>query len=132
MSRMSSTPMTFTDSTERSIEIEGDYDIDAFHNGKRIGNIAFDDRDGCAVLWGMNVEPAYQRAGIGTEMMRVAAELHGKRFGKPSFSAVGGSRASSDSYYTQDGAALIRCCLQKGILEDTEPRDDGNDDWGYE
>lgn len=122
--------MIFIDSTGRSIEIEGDYDIEAFHNGERIGSIEFDDRDGCTVLWGMNVEPPYQRAGIGTQMMRAAAELHGKRFGKPSFSAVGGSHASSDSYYTQDGAALISRCLQEGILEDTAPHDDCKDELG--
>lgn len=124
--------MTFIDSSGRSIEIEGDYNIEAFHNGKRIGSIEFDDRDGHTVLWSMDVETAYRMAGIGTQMMRVAAKLHGKRFGKPSLCAVGGSRASSDSYYTQEGAALIRRCLREGILEDTEPHDDDNDEWREE
>ncbi|MCD4502144.1 GNAT family N-acetyltransferase [Chromobacterium vaccinii] len=115
--------MTFIDTTGRSIEIEGDYNIQAFHNGQRIGCIEFDDKDGHAVLWGMNVDRAYQRSGIATQMMRLAAELHGKRFGKPSFNAVGGSHASSDRYYTQEGAALIRRCLREDILEDTELHD---------
>ena len=72
----------------------------------------------------MHVDPSFQRAGIGTQMMRVAAELYGKRFSKPSLNAVGGNHASSDSYYTPDGAALIKRCLREGILEDTEPHDD--------
>ncbi len=118
--------MVFIDSTGRSIEIKADYDIEAFHNGNRIGRIEFgcDERDGSAVLLGMNVESTYQKAGIGTQMMRVAAELHGKRFGKPSLFAVGGNHASSNSYFTQDGAALIRRCIREGILEDTEPHHD--------
>lgn len=71
----------------------------------------------------MNVDTAYQRVGIGTEMMRLAAEIHGKGFKKPSFNAVGGSRASSDSYYTQEGAKLIARCIREGILEDTDVRE---------
>lgn len=114
----------FIDSTGRSIEIEGEHDIEAFHNGARVGSIEFDENEGRTSLWSMSVEPAYQRVGIGTQMMRVAALLHGKRFCKPSFSAVGGSHAASDSYFTQDGAALIRRCIREGILEDTESIDD--------
>lgn len=122
--------MVFIDSTGRSIQIVADYDVEAFHNGKRIGCIEFDcdENNGRAELWGMNVESAYQKAGIGTQMMRVAAELYGKRFGKPSLLVVGGSHSSSNSYYTQEGAALIKRCIREGILEDTEPRDVCNEE----
>jgi hypothetical protein len=61
-------------------------------------------------------------------MMREAAEMHGTDFAKPRFLAVGGSRASADSYYTQEGAAFIRHCIELGILDDTEPRDEDEDD----
>lgn len=114
----------YNDSTGRPIEIEGEHDIEALHNGVTVGSVKFDEKDEGTSLWSMNVEPAYQRAGIGTQMMRLAASLHGKRFCKPSFSAVGGSHAASDSYYTQDGAALIRHCIREGILDDTESFDD--------
>ncbi|EAU54905.1 GNAT family N-acetyltransferase [Mariprofundus ferrooxydans] len=122
--------MAFVDLAGRSIEIESDGDdIKAYHNGKCIGCIEFDHPNDFPTLWGMNVESAYQKSGIGTQMMRVAAELHGKLFAKPSFCAVGGKHASSDSYYTEEGAALIRRCIREGILEDTEPTDDFNDEW---
>ncbi|UXI53222.1 hypothetical protein N5980_17040 (plasmid) [Acinetobacter variabilis] len=68
----------------------------------------------------MNVNSNYQKVGIGVEMMRLAAEIYGKNFSKPSFCAVGGSGAESHTYYTQDGAALIRRCIELGILSDTE------------
>src|SRR5437588_5702231 len=74
--------MIFHDAKGRSIEIEGDYDVEAFHDGKRIGHLEFHDKDGGTSLWGMNVDAVYQKAGIGTEMMRLAAQLHGRRFGK--------------------------------------------------
>lgn len=121
--------MIFNDSKGRSIQIKGDYDIEALHNGKSIGSIQFDESDGRVALFGMNVDSSFQRAGIGMQMMRAAAELHGKRFRKPSFSALGGKDASSDSYYTQEGAALIRYCIQKGILDDTESFEEAGDDW---
>lgn len=113
--------MSFTDTKGRAILIDANLDIEAFHEGLRIGCIEFDERDGFTSLFSMNVDPEYQKAGIGTEMMRVAAAVHGKSFGKPSLSAVGGRHASSDSYYTQEGAALITRCLREKILDNTEP-----------
>jgi GNAT superfamily N-acetyltransferase len=119
--------MIFHDANGRTIQIEGDYDIEAFHDGKRIGYVEFDDRDGETCLWGVNVDAAYQNAGIGTQMMRLAAQVHGPSFAKPSFLATGGGLASADSYYTQEGASLIARCIRLGILEDTESRDDYED-----
>jgi GNAT superfamily N-acetyltransferase len=122
--------MSFFDSKGRILDINGDYDVEAFHNGRRVGSIEFDDRDGCTILLAMNVEREYQLAGIGTEMMRHAATLHGKLFGKPRFDAIGGRGASSESYYTQEGAALIARCIRERILEDTDHSecDDYEDD----
>jgi GNAT superfamily N-acetyltransferase len=121
--------MGFTDRKGRSIEIESDYDVEAFHDGKRIGRIEFDDRDGTTTLIGMDVNEVYRRAGIATAMMREAAEIHGPDFAKPSGLATGGSQASPDSYYTLEGAAFIAQCIRLGILNDTEPRDPGDEDW---
>jgi GNAT superfamily N-acetyltransferase len=115
--------MTITDTKGRSIEIKGDFDVEAFHEGKCIGRIEFDEADDGPFLWAMNVDGDYQQAGIGTEMMRLAAELHGKWLGKPSHLATGGSQAAAHTYYSQEGAALIARCIRLGILEDSEPRD---------
>lgn len=38
----------------------------------------------------IDVDRAYRKAGIATEMMRVVADTYGKDIGKPSFTAVGG------------------------------------------
>lgn len=105
------------------------YDIEAFNNGKIIGRIEFDESDGRVVLFGMSVDSSFRRAEVCTLMMHAAAELHGKRFGKPSFSAVGSKDATNNSYCTQEGAALIRYWIQKGILDDTESFEEEHDDW---
>jgi GNAT superfamily N-acetyltransferase len=113
--------MQFTDTKGRTIVIDADLDIEARHEGRRIGCIEFDECDGFISLFAMNVDLEFQKAGIGTAMMKVAADVHGRRFGKPSLNAVGGRHASSDSYYTQEGAALIARCLREKILDNTEP-----------
>jgi len=125
----------FIDAKGRDIEIiEGDLCVEAFHNGTQIGSIEFDEIDESDYrsyihLSGMNVNSTYQKAGIGVEMMKLAADIYGKDFSKPSFSAVGGSRAASDTYYTQDGAALIRKCIALGILVDTERQEIYEDEY---
>jgi len=127
--------MIFIDAKGRDIEIiEGNGYVEALHNGTQIGSIEFDeievsDYQSYIQLSGMNVNSAYQKAGIGVEMMKLAAEIYGKDFSKPSFSAVGGSRAASDTYYTQDGAALIRKCIALGILVDTERQEIYEDEY---
>lgn len=123
--------MIFIDAMDRHIEIDGDYDVEAFHDGNRIGHFEFDDCDGDTFLVSMNVSPEYRRAGIAVEMMRMAASIHGKRFGRPPFSAIGGRNASSESYFTTDGAGLFRHCIQLGIVDDTEPREYEDDESDY-
>lgn len=115
----------FTDNHGRTINIIEEYpDICAFYKDNKIGEIQFDERDGQIILLSMDVTESYRRAGIATEMMRLAVEIHGPDFSKPSFSAVGGKNANAEDYYTQEGAALIRHCIEQGILEDTESRED--------
>jgi hypothetical protein len=75
--------MIFTDSKGRSIEIkDGFLCIEAYHDGTKIGCIEFDeievsDYQYFTRLSSMNVEDSYQKAGIGIEMMRLAAEIFG-------------------------------------------------------
>ncbi|MCS3528630.1 GNAT family N-acetyltransferase [Acinetobacter johnsonii] len=116
----------FIDAKDRAIEItEGYSGVEAFHDDKQIGSIEFDEIEtdyyhSYIRLSGMNVDSAYQKAGIGTEMMKLAAEIYGKDFSKPCFTAVGGSQAESHTYYTPEGAALIRRCIALDILLDTQ------------
>ncbi len=117
------------DTLNRTIRISGDYDIVAHHNGEKIGELQFSERDERAILYGMDVKEEYRRAGIATAMMRYAVTIHGADFGKPDFTATGCEHAPSETYYTQEGAAFIRSCIERHILEDTETQDkyDDND-----
>lgn len=119
-----STSRVFVDRAGRRIVIDdhGD-DVIALHEGKKIGRIGVDHHDEGPILWSADVKPEYQRAGIATEMMKLVAELHGRRIGKPVLNAVGGSQAEAHTYYTEEGAALVRRCLRDSILDDTEPRE---------
>ena len=124
----------FIDAKERDIEITESWgDIEALHDGRQIGSLEFKeietDRDSYMHLSGMNVDSAYQKAGIGVAMMRLAAEIYGKDFSKPSLSAVGGSQAASDTYYTQEGAALIYRCIALDILVDTDKQEIYEDEY---
>ena len=94
----------FTDNKGREINFEVANDIIAHVQGKEIGYVQFDFDDFTyhPYLFHMSVESSYSRAGIGAEMIRLAAEVHGRRFGRPSFLAQGGSGKSSSDYFTQD------------------------------
>ena len=110
----------FTDNKGREINFEVANDIIAHVQGKEIGYVQFDFDDFTyhPYLFHMSVESSYSRAGIGAEMIRLAAEVHGRRFRRPSFLAQGGSGKSSSDYFTQDGAALIQHCIEIGIIDD--------------
>lgn len=116
--------ISFVDKRGRTIKISWDNDVYAYHNGKEIGKIGIDHPDGGPILWSIDVDMAYRRSGIATEIMKVVADMYGKDIGKPSFTAVGGKNANSEDYYTQEGAALIASCINKGILIDTDYPDD--------
>jgi hypothetical protein len=116
--------ISFVDKRGRTIKISWEDDVYAYHNGKEVGKISIDHPDGEPILWSIDVDSAYQRAGIATEMMRAVADMYGKDIGKPSFTAVGGKNVNSGDYYTQEGAALIASCIDKEILIDTDYPDD--------
>lgn len=114
--------MEYVDAKGRLIKItDQDSDIEAYYQDKRIGSIEFDleeqEQGTITYLWYMYVDADYQMAGIATEMMRLAVEIHGKDFRRPRFCDVGGSDVPSHKYYTQDGAALIWKCINMGILD---------------
>ena len=120
----------FVDEAGRTIEIREDFDVfSAQHDGREIGAIEFeDDEDGNAVLYAMNVDEAYQRAGIATALMRRAVEVYGKDFGRPGHHAIGGRDARSQDYLTQEGAAFLNYCIRQGIIEDIEPKESSDFD----
>ena len=121
---------SFRDKLGREIQISEEYNgIVAIHNKKQIGSIEVECDDICRI-YHMNVDESYRRAGIATAMMELVAELYGPDIGRPSFNAIGGSSATCCSeYFTNEGASLIRSCIEKSILNDTETSDPYDDDW---
>lgn len=88
--------MEYVDTKGRLIKItDQDSDIEAYYQDKCIGSIEFDLEEQVqgtiTYLWYMYVDANYQKAGIATEMMRLAVEIHGKNFRRPRFCDVGGS-----------------------------------------
>lgn len=125
----------FNDKCGREIIIDIDeLDVVAQHRGSKIGELCFREVDfgNCSSyikLTNMNVTAAYQKAGIATEMMRTAVDFHGN-FSRPLLSAVGGSKADSEDYYTSEGAALISRCIILRILPPDEDEKPEIDEWG--
>ena len=116
---------TFTDKSDREISFEICLNIVAHIDGERVGQIEFDEDDqGHPYLFHMEVKEDYRRAGIATEMIRLAALEHGRRFGRPSLLAQGGAGKSSSEYFTQEGAALIYHCIEKDIIDDVPDPDE--------
>ncbi|MBK3870460.1 GNAT family N-acetyltransferase [Stutzerimonas frequens] len=110
--------MNFKDKLKRCIEIFIDddwpYRIEAKHEGKVVGAFTFTDYDGRALLEHANVNAAYQRAGIGTEMMRLALDMDTDVL----VPNGGWSSSTGHPYYlSSEGAALIQGCLARGILK---------------
>lgn len=124
------TNRSFMDKKNRKIDFEVDRDITAYDKGREVGYVqfCFDDFTNRPRLYAIDVKEAYRRAGIGVEMIRLAAEIHGRNFDRPTFQAQGGSGASSCSYYTQDGGALIQHCIGIGIINDIPTVDERYDD----
>lgn len=124
---------SFYDKHGREITIDiDDLDVVALHEGIRIGELCFAEIDcdnGCSFikLTNMKVAEEYQKAGIATEMMRVAVDFHGE-FSRPLLSALGGSKVAAEDYYTQEGAALISRCISLGIVPpDSDEKPDINE-----
>jgi len=109
----------FTDAKGRLVTFQVANDVEAFHEGMKVGSVCFDEDDaGFVSLSYMEVKPSFRRAGIAREMIRLAAEVHGRKFGRPDFAAYGGSGADSRSYFTPDGAGLIEDCIARGVIDD--------------
>jgi GNAT superfamily N-acetyltransferase len=106
------------DKRGRQISFEIGEDVTAFVGERRVGAIEFGDTDGSAYLFYMEVDDAYRRAGIATEMMRLAVEVHGTNFGRPSFMVIGGLGKDSSEYFTMDGAAFFKYCIDQEIVKD--------------
>ncbi len=134
ISKMSySTESPFEDKQGRIIEFEVDGDIIAHIQGKKIGEIQFDFSEDSfghshAYIFNMYVDKAYRRVGIGTEMIRLASNIHGRKFGRPSFGEQGGSEKASSEYFLPDGRALIRHCISIGIIDDVPDYNESQDD----
>ena len=75
---------SFYDKHGREIIIDiDDLDVVAHHDGTKIGELCFceidcDKSPSFIKLMNMNVTEEYQKAGIATEMMRVAVDFHGE------------------------------------------------------
>lgn len=124
---------TFIDKKGRKINFQVHVDVIAHVQGKEVGHVQFDfdEFSSQPYLFHMFVDSSYGRAGIGTEMIRLAAEVHGRQFGRPSFFAQGGSGKSSSEYFTQDGAALIQHCVALDIIDDITDFEESPDDDFY-
>lgn len=121
---------TFTDKKGRIIHVEyGNNIILAHTNDVKVGHIEFEDRDDYSFLWDLMVIESYQRAGIGTELVSRAADIYGKNFLRPRVDSRGGYNSEAHTYYTEEGAALMRYCIEKCIIDDDPPETDGRDDY---
>ncbi len=98
------TPLiTFTDKKYRTIEIGGDGDeVIAYHNGKEVGRLVIDD-NGHIFLAQMLIDQEYQRAGIGTEMIKLAEEWFND------FNIV--------DHLSLEGAAFLNYCVDNHIFK---------------
>lgn len=113
---------SFTDGKNQDIEIKVEDSMDyisAYHRGTEVGRFDFwsdDDYGFEFVLMHMNVKQAYQEAGIGTEMMRVAVKCC-TAFAIPPFPISPLRR--SDFVLTLEGGKLVNSCVAKGIIQES-------------
>lgn len=125
---------SFCDKHGREITIViDDLDVVGLHEGIKIGELCFceidcDKSPSSIKLMNMNVTEEYQKAGIATEMMRVAVNFHGE-FSRPLLSASGGCKVAAEDYYTHEGAALISRCISLGILKPDMAEEPEIDEW---
>lgn len=91
--------INYTDKQRRQITIGGNgINIVAEHNGKQIGLFDFDELDDCTLLTNCSINPNYQRAGIGIEMIKLAEEWYGE------FCIV--------DHFSTEGADFMNYCKQ--------------------
>lgn len=108
----------FEDRAGRLIKIEVDDDwpftVTASHDGREIGKFEFTEYEGEALLEHANVHADYQKAGIGTRMMKELIELdEGILVPNPRWSASTGH----PYYLSVEGSNLVNACIRAGILD---------------
>lgn len=109
--------ISFTDKKGRLIEIqESDKGIIAIHEEEIIGEFDYDlitsdehyNESDYYVLSSMNIKPDYQRAGIGTEMLK---------FGVEHYQVIQYPEDNMANYPTIEGAALLNAASSAGIIK---------------
>jgi hypothetical protein len=118
----------FSDECGRIIEVKVIDDllprVIALYEGSEIGYLDFEPWGGITnddglMLSHTAVNPLFQRAGIGTEMMREATSALGL-FLVPGRSWQGGSEGRGDTlYYSTEGARFIQSCIRNKIIPES-------------
>ena len=110
----------FTDKFGRDIEIEVNGDCaEAFHNGRKIGDVIttglreVDERYSMpALITGWDVDFAYRRAGIATELVKALVEDLGVLAPAKHNEGIGGLNALTD-----EGEAITEHCQKLGLID---------------
>lgn len=111
----------FTDRKGRNIVIRGwDSGMSAFHNGKKIGEMSFDEWNDFTIMSFVSVDSHYQGAGIGSEMMKNAVVCVGD-FLVPG--RTWNERRDDGLHTSIEGRALIKSCLKNGIISAEQQAD---------
>ena len=109
--------IVFTDIKGRQIEItiEDDWPpkVIARHNGNAIGHLEFIDWDGVPLLDAADVKTEYQKAGIGSQMLKELVEISDEIFVP---NQAWSSSTGHSTYLSSEGSALISSCLRKQII----------------
>lgn len=100
---------TFPDKQNRQIELGGNgINIVAEFNRKEIGRFDFDiledDLESANILTSCIIDPAFQRSGVGIEMMKLAEEWY------EDFCIV--------NHFADEGAAFINYCIKNVFKKD--------------
>lgn len=115
-------------------------DVIALHHGRIVGKAEFDEKEvdngykgpSSYIVWlGINVLEEFQHRGIGSALVEAAVEIHGM-FRRPTLDAGGGNHVAAEDFFMEDGAALVRSCIKKGILQPDPVEDERTSDDGWE
>lgn len=118
----------FIDKKQREIKIVAEEDgLTARYEGQEIGKFDYDrnefndgyNQQEWYVLWGMNIDSDYQRAGIGMEMLRLGEEY---------FESIVYPEVGTENYPTTEGAALLNAAKAMGIIKAFNNHSDYEDD----
>lgn len=108
---------------------------------QQVGHIEIEDYDDDGRMWLFYVETDanFRRRGIATALMRAAVQYHGAIYVSQAGQGDHEQRDQNDTrWLTQDGAALVNSCVQRGILRpewlvnpfwDEDSSDFDDDEW---